>query len=338
MKKFLSDNNAPTHPAIMDALVAANHSDADSYGADTLTKEATEKIQNLFDSTPDVYFVTIGTAANVIALAGLLKPYEAVLCVKEAHINTDECGAFERLTGNKIIAIDGIDGKLTPELVQPYLNHQGNTHRVQIRALSISNVTETGTVYSIEDVRALADFCHEHDLYLHMDGARLANACDALGVSVKELTDGAGVDILSLGGTKNGLMIGEAVVVFDHAKSESFAFIRKQFMQLVSKHRYLSAQFLAYLTDDLYLTNAHNANAQTTRMKEALENLGFKICNGHSYANVLFVELSQGQYDCLKQKYPLYYQGGQLRIVMSFDTTEDDVNQFIAAIKDVENI
>lgn len=334
MKKFSSDNNAPVHEKIMNALCLANASDVDSYGYDPLTKQAEEKVQSVFESNPEVYFVALGTAANVIGLAGLLRPFDAVLCAEEAHINIDECGAFERLTGNKIIQIPSVQGKITPEMIQPYLANQHNEHRVHVRVISISNVTETGTLYTTEEIQELGEFCRANDLYLHLDGARIANAAEKLGVSIADLTEAAGVDVLSFGGTKNGMMFGEAIVVFDRAKSNGYKYLRKQFMQLFSKHRYLSAQILAYLEDDLYMKNAHIANEQTRILKEELETLGFVIANKDSYANILFVEMGEAQYVCLKQKYPLYYHGGQIRIVTSFDTTEEDRKALVRAMEE----
>lgn len=232
MKIFLSDNNAPVHPKVLEWMARVNESDEGSYGDDVWTKQAELAVKKLFATDPDVYFVGTGTAANVIGLAGLVKPWEGVICSTMAHINTDECGAFERSTGCKLTQIQTSDGKLTPGDIAPLLAAQGVEHTVDHRVVSVSNVTEDGYLYTAEELRALADFCHEHHLYLHLDGARIANAAQKLGLSVKEFTEDCGVDVLSFGGTKNGLMMCEAIVVFDRAKNDGYRFIRKQAMQL----------------------------------------------------------------------------------------------------------
>lgn len=334
MKKFISDNNAPVHPRVMDAIVRCNEGDTESYGADACTQEAIALVRGLFSGEPDVYFVTTGTAANIIGLAGVLRPWESVLCAETAHINTDECGAFERQTGNKIIPIPTKDGKLTADLLQPYLHTQGNEHLVEHRVVSISNVTETGVLYSVDEVRALSEFCRKNGLLLHMDGARIANACEKLGVSLAAMTEEAGVDVLSFGGTKNGLMMAEAVVVFDRAKTDGYRFIRKQLMQLISKQRYLSAQFVAYLTDELYLENARAANRAAQTLAERLRTEQVDIVNADSYANILFLNVDDRFVQRMEQMYPLHAEGGHLRVVTSFDTTEADIDAFLHAVQE----
>ncbi len=332
MKKYVSDNNAPVHPRVMDALMRCNDEDVDSYGADDLTREVENQVRALFSGDPDVYFVTTGTAANIIGLAGMLKPWESVLCAETAHINTDECGAFERLTGNKILPVTTEDGKLTPKLLKPFLATQGNEHLVEHRVVSISNVAETGVLYTVDEVRALADFCHENGLYLHLDGARIANAIAALDVSLADMTEAAGVDVLSFGGTKNGLMMAEAVVVFDRMKQDGYRFIRKQMMQLVSKQRYISAQFAAYLQDDLYLHNARTANAMCSDLAKQLQTAGITLVNQDSYANILFLDVEDAFASRLSKDYPLHAEGNRLRIVTSFDTTKEDNEAFMKAV------
>lgn len=337
MKKFISDNNAPVHPSVMEAMARCNEQDRNSYGADPLTSEAIDRIRALFTGEPDVYFVTTGTAANIVGLAGLLRPWESVLAAESAHINTDECGAFERLTGNKIIPVQTPDGKLTPELLAPFMATQGNEHLVEHRVVSISNVAETGVLYTKDEVRAIADFCRKNGLYLHMDGARIANACEKLGEPIHALTEGAGVDVLSFGGTKNGLMMAEAVVVFDRAKTDGYRFLRKQMMQLVSKHRFLSAQFLAYLTEDLYLKNAKAANDACHLLAEALKEENMPLVNPDSYANILFLDVDDAFVQRLAQCYPLHSEGGHLRMVTSFDTTKEDVDDIMQAVQNAKN-
>lgn len=337
MKKFVSDNNAPVHPSVVEAVARCNEDDFGSYGQDDCTEAAAFKVQAMFTGTPDVYFVTTGTAANIIGLAGLLKPWESVLCAETAHINTDECGAFERLTGNKIIPVKTQDGKLTPELLRPYLHTQGVVHLVEHRVVSISNVCETGVLYTPEEIAVLGEFCRENGLYLHLDGARIANACEKLGCSVRELTEACGVDVLSFGGTKNGLMMAEAVIVFERAKHDGYAFLQKQMMQLVSKHRYLAAQFSVYLEDDLYLKTAQQANQATARLAELLLSEGISIVNRDSYANILFLDVDADFTERLARTYPLHAEGGHLRIVTSFDTTEEDIQSFYTAVQEAKH-
>lgn len=333
MKKFISDNNAPVHPKVMQAIADCNAGDTDSYGADTYTETAVQMVKDLFTGDPDVYLVATGTAANIIGLAGMLKPWESVLCAQTAHINTDECGAFERLTGNKIIAVQTEDGKLHRDLLAPYLATQGNEHLVEHRVVSISNVTETGVLYTVDEVRALAEFCHENGLYLHLDGARIANACEKLGVSMREMVEDTGVDVLSFGGTKNGLMMVEAVVVFDRVKSDGYRFLRKQMMQLASKQRYMGAQFVAYLTDDLYLETAAAANRACETLAQELQQAGLTIINRDSFANILFLDVDAEFVRRLEKEYPLHAEGGHLRIVTSFDTVESDLSDFMLAVQ-----
>ncbi len=266
MKSFASDNFASVHPKIMEALEKANAGHAMAYGADPITEEAEKRIKDLFGGEPEVFFVYNGTGANVVALRCLLHPFEAVVCAKTAHINVDECGAPEWMTGSKLITLPTEDGKLTPEQVQTALHGFGDQHHVQPKVISITQSTEYGTLYAREEMKALADLAHAHNMYLHVDGARIANAAAALGCTLKELVTDTGVDALSFGGTKNGLMFGEAIVFFKKELGQHAKFYRKQSAQLCSKNRYIAAQFNALLTDDLWLQNAKHANAMAQRL------------------------------------------------------------------------
>ena len=248
---FASDNYAGVHPRVMAALAAANHGPAKAYGDDELTQAARARFKEVLCDSAEAFFVFLGTGANVLALQAMTRPHHAVLCAASAHINVDECGAPERHLGCKLMHVDTPDGKLTPALLEPFLLHHGNEHHNQPRVISIAQATELGTLYTAAKIRALADFAHGHGMFLHMDGARLGNAAAALGCELREITSDAGVDALSFGGTKNGLMFGEAVVFFRPEFAQDFPFIRKQGMQLCSKMRFIAAQFLALLDDSL---------------------------------------------------------------------------------------
>ena len=261
MRSFASDNNSGVHPLVMEALNRANIDHSLGYGDDKWTEEAVAKIKETFTPNCVPLFVFNGTGSNVVALQLMTRPYHSIFCAETAHIYVDECGSPVKMTGCQICPIATPDGKLTPELMQPYLHGFGDQHHSQPRALYISQCTELGTIYTPEELKRLTDFAHLNGMYVHMDGARIANACAALNLSLKELTVDCGVDILSFGGTKNGLMMGECVIVFNKDLQPEARFIRKQSAQLASKMRYLSCQFTAYLTDNLWLKNANHANA-----------------------------------------------------------------------------
>ena len=273
-RSFASDNNAPVAPEIMRAIAAANDGDAVGYGHDDWSERAIARFRDHFGPDTGVYFTFNGTGANVVALSCLLRPWEAVLCPATAHLQTDECGAFERFNGSKVIPVPGNGGKLTPQSLEPFLRAGHEEHFPQPRAISISQATEYGDVYTLEETRALCDFAHELGLLVHVDGARISNAAAALGTTPRALTVDAGVDVLTFGGTKNGLMYGEALCFFDPALARDVApFVRKQGMQLASKMRYIAAQFEALLTDDLWLKYAAHANAMALRLHERVASI-----------------------------------------------------------------
>lgn len=255
-----SDNHTAVHPRILSAIADVNSGCAPSYGTDSVTTAAVQIFKRHFGEHIDVHFCFNGTAANVLALAPLFKPHHSILASEHAHINVDECSAPERHLGLKIISIRNTNGKLTPELLEPHLVHRGDQHFAQVRGVSITQPTELGTLYSLDEMAAISSFCKKHGLWLHVDGARLANAAERLGVSFDKLTQG--IDALSFGGTKNGLLFGEAVLFLsDSARRAAidFPFIRKQLMQLPSKTRFVAAQFAEYLGTDLWLEIAKNA-------------------------------------------------------------------------------
>ena len=336
MKRFFaSDNCASVHPKIMKALEQANEGHTISYGDDEYTKRAAEMIKGLFNKTCEVYFVINGTGANVTGLSLCLKSFNSVICAETAHINTDECGAFENTTGAKICPIESNDGKLYIEKVSALLHNIGVEHHSQPKVISITQSTEFGTLYTPEEIRKIADFAHENGMYLHMDGARIANAAAALDIPISGITCDVGVDILSFGGAKNGLMFGEAVVVFDRALAADFKYYRKQYMQLMSKMRYISAQYIALIEDGLYLENARHANKMAKLLGEELIKSGIDIVQPVE-VNAVFAKLPKRIIEPL-QKEMFFYVWNEdtnvVRLMTAFDTTEDDIKKFVELVK-----
>jgi threonine aldolase len=285
---FASDNAATIHPEVLEAIAAANTGHAFGYGHDDLTRRVEGLISAQFGADARAYLVYNGTGANVVSLRAACRPWEAAICAATAHLNVDECGAVEAIAGVKLLAVDGVDGKLTPELVSSRITRTGDEHAVQPRVVSISQCTELGTVYTVSEVGEIAAVAHDHGLVVHMDGARLSNAAAALGVSFRELT--AGVDIVSFGGTKNGLLGAEAVVILAPDLADGFEYLRKQSLQLASKMRFLAAQFEALLAGELWLRSARHANAMAAKLAAAVSGL-----RGRGTASaVRFLRLGRG--------------------------------------------
>ena len=272
-KGFASDNQSGVHPFIMESIIKANAGHVSSYGEDDFTKEVEKSFQSVFGEESAVFFVYNGTGANVVGLQSMLRPYHSVLHATDAHISTDECGAPNRFTGCQFHAIPTKDGKLTPELLKDCFDGHGEPHQTLPKVISITQITEVGTCYSIEEIKALSAFAKKHGMYLHVDGARISNAAVFLKVSLKEMITDAGVDVLSFGGTKNGMMFGEAVVVLNQSLVKEIPFIRKQSMQLASKMRFISVQFQALLKDNLYLTLAKHSNSMAQRLVDGVQKL-----------------------------------------------------------------
>jgi threonine aldolase len=335
---FASDNNAGIHPTILEAIAKANAGHAVAYGSDPWTDRAVAAFRAQFGDRVEVHFVFNGTGANVLGLGALLRPYHAILCAETAHINVDECGAPEKLTGCKLVDIPTPDGKLTPALVEPRIRGLGDQHHVQPRVLSISQSTELGTVYTPGEIRALADLAHRHGMYLHMDGARISNAAAALGLPLRALTTDCGVDVLSFGGTKIGLMMGEAVIVFDPKLAPDFKFLRKQGMQLASKMRFVAAQFEALLTDDLWLQSARHANAMAALLAQEVSSLPRVRLTRPTQANGVFAILPPEVIPRM-QEHAFFYvwdeSTHEVRWMTSFDTTEEDVRGFAARLREL---
>lgn len=338
MKSFGSDNHSGIHPAILEAIAQANVDHAIAYGDDPVTARAKALLQAMFGVGSDTYFVFNGTGANILAIKTLTRSYEAVVCPATAHIFTDECGAPEAQTGCKLLPVQTPDGKLTPELVKTQLHGFGFQHHSQPRVISISQPTELGTLYTIQEIKALADLAHENRMYLHVDGARLANACAALGVSAKEMIVETGVDVLSFGGTKNGLMLGEAVVFLDKRLSSNAMYERKQSMQLSSKMRFVAAQFEAYLTDDLWLKLAAHSNRMAQLLRERVAKIPGVEPTQKTEVNGVFARLPRAAIERLQRDFFFYVwdeDRDEVRWMTSFDTTEAEVAAFVEAVAKV---
>jgi threonine aldolase len=336
-RSFASDNNAPIAPEILAAILAANEGDAVGYGDDPWTARAIARFRQHFGKETDVYFTFNGTGANVVALSCVTRPWEAVLAPASAHLMTDECGAFERFAGAKVIPIATADGKLRVADLEPYLLGGHGEHFSQPRVISVSNTTEYGDLYEPDELRALCTFAHDRGLLVHVDGARIANAAAALGTTPRAITKDLGVDILSFGGTKNGLMGGEAVCFFDPRLSANVAlFVRKQGMQLASKMRYISAQFDALLTDDRWLTYASHANAMAQRLLAGVSNVPGVTITRPVRANAIFATLSRDAIARVQKQFFFYFFNEALpevRWMTHWATTAADVDEFVEAVK-----
>jgi threonine aldolase len=333
-KSFGSDNHAGAHPAVIRALIQANFGDAAPYGADPWTGAAADALCSAFGARGGAYFVVTGTAANVLGLSLLLRPYDGIICPDSSHLNVDECGAIERILGNKLPAVPTPDGKLTPALIAARFGDRNDEHRAQPSVVAISQVTELGTCYTLEELKVLGDFCRAERLRLYVDGARLANAAAHLGCSLDDLA--AHVDVLSFGGTKNGAAGAEAVVVMDAELAAGVPFLRKQQTQLTSKMRYLAAQFLGLLEDGLWLRNAGHANAMAARLANGLRGLPGVAIWQPVESNAVFAILNPGHIERLQREWTFSVWDSAAHVVRwmtAFDTTEADVDAFLAAIR-----
>jgi len=337
-RSFASDNNAGVHPEIIEAISKANDGHVIAYGGDPITARAMELFQKHFGSDVAVYFVFGGTGANVLGLKAITQPHHAIICADTAHVNVDECGAPEKFTGCKLITIPTPDGKLRVEQIKPLLHGIGVEHHVQPRVISISQVTEMGTVYTRDELKTLADFAHDNGLLLHVDGARLANAAVFLDQTFKEITTDVGVDVLSFGGTKNGMMYGEAVVFFDKTRAADFKYIRKQGMHLPSKMRFISAQFEALLSGDLWRRGSAHANRMAQLLGSELAKVPKIKITQPVESNGVFATIPKEYIPALQEKYFFYVWDdaiSEVRLMASFDTSEDDIRDFIEFVKQI---
>jgi threonine aldolase len=332
---FASDNSATIHPEVLAAIARVNVGHTFGYGHDEYTLSVERRVANEFGSDASAFFVFNGTGANVLSLRAACRRFEAVICAETAHLNVDECGAPEVIAGVKVLTVPGVDGKLTPELVESRIARVGDEHAVQPHLVSISQCTELGTLYTADEVRELADVAHAHHLLLHVDGARLSNAAAALGVGLREAA--AGADVVSFGGTKNGLLGAEAVVLLNPELAHDFLYVRKQSMQLASKMRFLAAQFDALISDELWLRCARHANTMAARLADAVSDVPGVQITRPVQANAVFAIVPSEAISSLQREYPFYVWDesiGEVRWMCSWDTTEEDLEGFAAAVRD----
>ena len=337
-RSFASDNNAGAHPEVLAAIERANSGHVRAYGDDPFTAAAVRRFRAELGDQAEVFFVFGGTGANVVGLQALLRSHEAIVCSDFSHIHVDECGAAEKFIGSKLLTVRPPDGKLTPALVATRMHGIGDQHHVQPRAISITQATEYGTVYTAAEIAALAEYAHGHDMLLHVDGARIANAAAALGVPLRAFVTDAGVDVLSFGGTKNGMLGGEAVVFLDPALAREARFVRKQAMQLPSKMRFIAAQFDALLADGLWLRSARHANAMARRLAEGVRRVPGVTVTQSVDANAVFAVVPREAIAPLQEEFFFYVwdpERPEVRWMASFDTTAEEVDAFIEAVSRV---
>jgi threonine aldolase len=339
VRGFASDNHAGAHPEVLEAIVAANDGHAGSYGADDWTARAEELFREHFGPEARGFCVFNGSGANVAAIDALTGPHGAVICTDVAHMHVDECGAPERLAGTKLLTVSAEHGKLGPDDLRRWEANRGDEHRVQPRLVSITQATELGTVYTLEETRAITDSAHELGMLVHVDGARLANAAAALDASLAALTTNAGVDAVSFGGTKNGLAVGDAVVFCRPELAAVFSFTRKQMLQLASKMRFISVQFEALLGGDLWLQSARHANAMAVRLAEAAAAVDGVEIRHPVEANAVFARLPRAAIDRLLAElpgeHPFYVwdeSADEVRWMCAWDTAPEDVDEFATAV------
>jgi threonine aldolase len=340
LPNFSSDNWAPAHPEVMDAIVRANNDPAPAYGNDPYTLQAEALIRQHFGAAAQAFFVFTGTAANIMSIESCVRPYQPIVCTDTSHIFTSECGAVERMTGSKVLPVPTSDGKLTPEDLAATIPHDEGHGRMRPGAVSLTQATEYGTVYTPDELRAITRVAHDNGLYVHMDGARIANAAASLGLSLSEVSTDCGVDALSFGGTKNGATCAEAVVFMSEHLVRDFQVRRQQAMQLASKLRFMSVQFIALLTGDLWLRNARHANAMARRLGEGLAAIPQVRVTQKVEANEVFAIVPSHAIAPLMQFASLQVWNdstSELRMVCSFQTTESEVDGLIGRAKQAIN-
>src|SRR5687767_6911087 len=335
-RSFASDNNAGVHPEIIEALRAVNEGHVVAYGDDDVTARAIKLFKKHFGKDVEVFFVFGGTGANTLGLKAITKPHHAIICAETAHINVDECGAPEKFTGCKLLSLPTKNGKITVDQMLPFLDAVGFEHHVQPRVISVSQSTEMGTVYQPRELKKLSEFAHKNGILLHMDGARIANAAASLRKDFSSLTRDVGVDVLSFGGAKNGMMYGEAIVFFDQSLAKDFKYTRKQGTHLPSKMRFISAQFSALLSNDLWRVNAEHANDMAKLLAQELGRIPQVELTQQVESNGVFARLPKKYIATLQKRYFFYVwneQTSEVRFMTSFDTTPDDISDFVALVK-----
>jgi threonine aldolase len=332
---FASDNAATIHPEVIAAIERVNAGHAFGYGHDPVTEALADRFRKHFGARAQAFPVWGGTGANVLCLRAACRRWQAVVCPETAHLSADECGAPEAIAGVKLLTVPTEDGKLSPAQIERMLGRAGDEHAVQPRVVSVSQCTELGTVYTVEELGSIAELAHSRGLLVHVDGARLANAAAALAVPLRAITTDVGVDMLSFGGTKNGLLGAEAVVFLAPELGEGFEYLRKQSMQLASKMRFLSAQLDALLRDELWLRNARSANAMASLLAERVRSLPGVTVTRPVETNAVFAILDRDAVSALRERYDFYVWDeatSEVRWMSSWDTTEEDVEGFAAAV------
>lgn len=338
MRNFASDNYAGALPEAIEAIAAVNHGAAISYGADPVTARLQALVREHFGAAAHAFPVFNGSGANIVSLRALLRPWQGVVCAETAHLNVDECGAPEAIGGIKLLTVATPDGKLTPDLVMSRIVRIGDEHAVQPGAVSLTQSSELGTVYTAAELRAIADLAHAHGMLVHVDGSRLANAAVALDVPLRAISTDVGADIVSFGGTKNGLVLGEAVIVLREELAGALPYLRKQTLQLASKMRFVSAQLEALLTDDLYRRAAAHANAMAARLGEGVAAIDGVRLTQKVQANGVFAILPPGAAAALQERFRFYTwdeHTGEVRWMCAWDTRAEEVDEFVAAIAEV---
>jgi threonine aldolase len=341
MKSFASDNYSGVHPEVMEALQKANVDHQGSYGSDAYTERAVALFKEHFGSDVEVFFVYNGTGANVLGLSTLVHSFHSIICAEGAHINVDESTAPEKFLGCKLITLPAANGKITAKQVADQIQRIGDQHHPQAKVISISQASEYGTVYTEEEVRALHQIAIANGLYLHMDGSRISNAAVSLRKPFRSFTRDAGVDVLSFGGTKNGMMFGEAIIFFKPQLAEQFKYIRKQGMQLHSKMRFIAAQFEALLSNDLWSRNAGHTNTMARVLSDKLAKLPGISLTQQVDANGVFAIFPREITARLQEEFPFYVwneQTNEVRLMCSWDTTEKEVDQFVLRVKELLSV
>jgi len=338
MKAFASDNYSGVHPEIMEALNLANQEHQGAYGNDEYTQRAIQVFKKHFGEDIEVFFVYNGTGANVLGLSALTHSYNSIICSELAHINVDESTAPEKFTGCKLLGIATTNGKIYPNQVEERIQRVGDQHHPQVKVISISQPTEYGTVYTAAEIKALSSTAKKHSLYLHMDGARISNAAASLNTDFKSFTKDSGVDILSFGGTKNGMMFGEAVVIFNHEFAKEFHYVRKQGMQLHSKMRFISAQFEAFLSNDLWKKTALHSNSMAKKLETGLRSIKGVTLTQSVDANGVFAIFPKEITEALQNEIFFYVWNDRInecRLMCSFDTKEEEIDRFVSKLKEL---
>lgn len=334
--EFGSDNHSGVHPEIFKALQSVNKGYSLAYGDDEYTKRAVEKFKSHFGKNINVFFVANGTAANIIGLRSVVDSFNSIICAEAAHLNVHECCGPESFIGCKLVTIPTTDGKLTVDMIKPLLVGFGDVHMAQPRVISITQTTEMGTVYTPKEIKSLSDFAHKNNILLHMDGARLCNAAAFLDLDLSDLTSKVGVDILSFGGTKNGMMFGDAVVFFDKGLVKNFEFFRKQGMHLMSKMRFISIQFEALLSNDLWKKNAEHANTMARLLYNELKDISNIEITQKVESNAVFAKIAEKYLKKIHKKYFFHVfdeKESEVRLMCSYNTTRKDVLDFAQELK-----